>query len=377
MNNGTPFSRLALLLGLFLLLLQAACASAPRYPESVLDTPELHASNGFILLKKDRVEDAEREFRNALRHNPSYSRAHVGMGLVSALRGDYASAIQFMEKARVLAGTREEEFQVCVGWIRLHTARRGEGWLREAERYHAQACALMKNMPETYYSMGLAFKTGGEFEKAKEVFRKVVDIDGDLVGDAKAQLAVIDRMERSKPVSAVGKRLGVQDRITRAEAAGLFVHELSIHDLYAGSREWQGSAPASRSLPSDLAGHPLREEVESLLPMDIEGLGLRVDGTFGPDEFVSRASFSTMVAFILGKVLQDPLLAKKKVGHVSPFKDVRNDASYLGAVLVCRDWAGLEAENGIYNPMGAITGYDALFAIRKIRDRLRESKRFP
>ena len=53
-----------------------------------------------------------------------------------------------------------------------------------------------------------------------------MDIDGDLVGDAKAQLAVIDKMERSKPVSAVGKRLGVQDRITRAEAAGLFVHEL-------------------------------------------------------------------------------------------------------------------------------------------------------
>ena len=127
MKECIPFSVLGVLLGIFLLLLQTACATSPRFPESVLDTPELHVSNGFKLLQKDRFEDAEREFRNALRHNPSYARAYSGMGLVSAYGGDYASAFQFMEKARVLAGTKEEEFQVYVGWIRLHTAqKRGE-----------------------------------------------------------------------------------------------------------------------------------------------------------------------------------------------------------------------------------------------------------
>lgn len=365
------------LLGIFLLLIQASCASSPRYPERVLDTPELHASNGFKLLKKDRFEDAEREFKNALRHNPSYSRAYAGMGLVSASRADYDSAFQFMEKARVLAGTKEEEFQVHVGWIRLHTAIKGKDWLGEAERHHALACTLMNDKSEAYYYMGLAFKAGGEYEKSKEAFRKLVELDGDLVGDAKAQLAVIDRIERSKPDSSLGRKLGVADRITRAEAAGLFLHELSVRKFFENDQDWQRSAPASRIAPSDMAGHSLRKEVESLLPLDIEGLRLRVDGTFGPDEFISRAHFATMVACILGKILKDPLLSVKQGRYVSPFEDVRNDASYLGSVLVCREWAGLDAENGIYNPMGAVSGYDALFAIRKIKDRLRESRLFP
>ena len=225
--------------------------------------------------------------------------------------------------------------------------------------------------------MGLAFKAGGEFEKAKEAFRKVVDIDKNLVDDAKTQLAVIDKIERSKPVSAIGRKLGVADRITRAEAAGLFVHELSIREFYEKDKEWSRSTQTTRTPPSDLAGHPLREEVENIIPMDIPGLSVRVDGTFGPDEFVSRASFATMVAYLLGRTMKDPLMSSKYARTVSPFKDVRNDASYLASIMVCREWAGLDAENGIYNPMGAVSGYDALFAIRKIKDRLRESKRFP
>jgi hypothetical protein len=32
--------------------------------------------------------------------------------------------------------------------------------------------------------------------------------------------------------------------------------------------------------------------------------------------------------------------------------------------------SGIEAENGLFNPMGTVTGYDALFAIRKIKERL-------
>ncbi|MBN1101775.1 MAG: hypothetical protein JXL84_00020 [Deltaproteobacteria bacterium] len=377
MNQDFPFSLLGVLTAIFLTLFLASCATSPRFPERVLDTPELHASNGFKLLQKNLFEDAEREFNNALRHNPSYSRAYAGMGLVRASNGNFASAFQFMEKARVLAVTREEEFQVHVGWIRLHTLRRGENWLEEAERHHEQACALLKDKSEAYYYMGLAFKAGGAFEKAKETFQKVVNIDKDLVEDAKAQLTVIDRIEKSRPVTAIGRRLGIADRISRAETAALFVHELSIREFYAKDREWSKSTRTARAAPADLGGHPLRGEVESILPIDIPGLSVRVDGTFGPDEFVSRAGFATMVAHILGKMLQDPLLSSKYARTVSPYKDVRNDASYLGSVLVCREWAGLDAENGIYNPMGAVSGYDALFAIRKIKDKFRESKPSP
>jgi tetratricopeptide (TPR) repeat protein len=343
----------------------------------VLETPDLHASNGFLLLKKDRFEDAEREFKDALRHNPSYSRAYAGLGLVNAYRGDNASAFQFMERARVLAGTREEEYQVCVGWIRLHTLGKGSDWLVEAERYHKMACALVKDQSEAHYYMGLAYKSGGEFEKAKEAFRKVVENDKSLVVEAKTQLAVMDRIERSKPVSGVGKRVGLADRMTRAEAAALLIYELSVRDFYEKDKDWAQSPRTLWVAPSDMAGHPLREEVEGILPLEIQGLSLRVDGTFGPDEFVSRASFATMLSHVLGKILKDPSLTSKFARTISPFKDVRNDASYLASILVCMEWGGLDAENGIYNPMGAVAGYDALFAIRNIKERLRNLKRLP
>jgi hypothetical protein len=107
-----------------------------------------------------------------------------------------------------------------------------------------------------------------------------------------------------------------------------------------------------------------------VLRLGIEGLRVYGDGTFGPDEYVTRAGFATMMADILSRGRKEPELISRYQGKPSPFKDVRDDATYFGAVMACTAAGGLEAENGVFNPKGAVTGYDALLTIRKIRDRL-------
>jgi tetratricopeptide (TPR) repeat protein len=231
MGRHGPFMGLGALRGMLLLLLLSGCASTQPLPESILDTPALHVSNGFKLIKMGRYDDAEREFEKALRHAPGDSAAFEGIGLVKGYKGDFGPAFEFMDKARSLARGKEEELAVYVGWIRLHTMKRGEGWLDEAKRAYSSACSLQENDPDTYYFMGLAYKHAYRFVEAKRVFEKVLVINTSHAEEAEGELRIIEKIEEGKPVSAFGKQVAVQERITRAETAALLMHELGLNQI--------------------------------------------------------------------------------------------------------------------------------------------------
>ncbi|MBN1106834.1 MAG: S-layer homology domain-containing protein [Deltaproteobacteria bacterium] len=372
MGRHSPFMGLGALPVILFLFLISGCASTQPFPESILGTPELHVSNGYKLIKMGRYDDAEGEFEKALGHAPENSAAFKGIGLVKGYKGDFGPAFQSMEKAQFLARGKEEELAVYVGWIRLHTMKRGKGWLDEAKRAYSSACSLKEDDPATYYFMGLAYKHAYRFVEAKRVFEKVVAIHRAHVEDAEAELRIIEKIKEGKPVSVFGKQVAVQERITRAETAALLMHELALNQILEelrASQERNMTAASSHS-PKDISAHPLRSEIESALRLDIAGLRVYADGTFGPDEYVTRAGFATMMADILSRVRNEPDLISRYQGRPSPFKDLRNEATYFGAVMACTAAGGLDAENGIFNPKGAVTGYDALLTIRKIRDRL-------
>src|SRR5450759_393584 len=61
-----------------------SCGPKAQHPLSRLDTPEHHTFTGIRLLNQEKCVDAGREFELALRQDPGYARAHVGIGLVKA-----------------------------------------------------------------------------------------------------------------------------------------------------------------------------------------------------------------------------------------------------------------------------------------------------
>jgi len=363
------------------LLLEGCSPKSGGLPEGLLETPELHAFNGFRLIKKERLVDAQREFEHALRLKPGYSPALRGMGLVQGMKGNFASAYELMEQAKNSAEKEEDEALAYVGIMQLHAMKRGPAWLDRVEENFVQASSFTKDLPEAYYHMGMAYKYAYRFTESEAAFEQVLKINTSLQDEAEEQLERVRKIERAMPRTELGRRIAVLDRITRADAAALLIHEVRVEIICKGGqqsgRDDAGAAArgpsrkGSHPLPLDVMGHPLKGEIERVLQLEIEGLKTFDDGSFGPNEYVTRADFAVIVADVIAKKEGEPLMVGRYSGVVSPFKDLRHDAAYFNAVMTCTMRGRImEGENGLFDPTGTLSGADALLSIRKLKREL-------
>lgn len=192
------------LLGLWLAGIASLQGCAPRTlpPESILDTPQYHVRSGMKLLELGRYDDALREFELTKEFDPEFSGAYVGSGLVSAYRGDYKKGIKEIEKGKGHANTDAERVSANVGLIRLYLMGKEsalENWLEEAESAYQDAITLLPDSCEAHYYMGSAYMKASTFEKAREFFKKVVEINNTYVHEARRALDRIDTMEKHGP----------------------------------------------------------------------------------------------------------------------------------------------------------------------------------
>jgi len=178
------------ILGLFLF----GCSQKASQMETVLDSPEHHVVSGFMFIKKDMLNDAQREFEHALQYDPSLSAALRGIGLVYGLKKEFKPAFDSMAFAVLYAKTEQEKALAYVGYIRLHRMRGEKGWLGEAEKNFSQATSLVNELPEAYYYLGIAYKAGYRYAEAKSSFKKVLEINKTLVTEAEEQLKDIQEL---------------------------------------------------------------------------------------------------------------------------------------------------------------------------------------
>ena len=363
---------LTLTASLFICLFLIGCAPRPRQPETIFGSPEHHVNNGLKLMKKERVDDAQREFERALQLDPEYSPAHRGMGFVFGMKKDFGPAFESMRRAGRHAKKIEDKAMVHVGFIRLNTMKKDKGWLGEAERSFSLARSALKDLPDAYYYMGIAYKYGYQFVKSEKTFGKVLEINKAFVLETEEQLKILQKIEMAMPESELGKRVAVLDRVTRGDVAALFIRELRLDRIYDQARSKKQDISARLPpLPPDVKQHKFRSDIEKILRLDIQGLRPFPDGTFGPDAYVTRANYALMIAHIIATIERDPSLTARYVGRASPFKDVRNDGPYFNAIMVCTtEGRIMEAKNGIFNPMGKVSGADALLINRKMKEKL-------
>lgn len=190
-------------------LLVGGCGQGQKTTETVLTSPEHHVINGYKLLDKGMINDAEREFRLALQYDPNLSSALRGMGYVDGIKRSFDLAFEAMEQAASQAHTSHDKALAYVGLIRLNTMRGEEGWLLQAEKYFSLALAEVKDLPEAYYYMGVAYVEARQFVQAENSFRKVVEIKKTFVPEAEEQLKKVQNNLRREPDSGNEKRLAV------------------------------------------------------------------------------------------------------------------------------------------------------------------------
>ena len=344
------------------------------YHEGIIDTTEHRVYNGFMFIKMERPDDAQREFERALVLNPKSSAAHRGMGIVCAMKGDFKSAFASLDLAMREAQNDEEKALAKTGMMTAQMMQRADGWLEKVEENFKEAVAFSTRLPEPYFELGLAYKRSFDIRRSKLAFEQVIHLNKALVGEAQEQLVILNKMDEAMARTDLGKRIVLVDRITRAQTAALLVAETEIDDLLVLSpARFPGSTASSsgngeKRLPKDVPGHEFEVFVQEVLHLRIHGLNTYADGTFGPDEYMTRAAFAVIVADIVSRSQDVPL----PMPMVSRFKDVRPDSPYYKAIMISTEGTKvMDAKGNLFETMGTLSGLDALLCFRKVEERLK------
>ena len=170
-----------------------ACSSSSKVQERVLNTPEHHAYNGFVLFEKGYLFDAKREFKLALRLDSHYSNAHLGLGLTYGKEKRFKLALDSMCSARDDAKKDEEKALAFVGFMRIYTMRGEDGWLDKVKERFYDALHYKKDLSEAYYYMGIAYKKANRLYRSENAFKKVLEINKGLVVESKEELKTLGK----------------------------------------------------------------------------------------------------------------------------------------------------------------------------------------
>lgn len=366
-------------------MLIASCGPKARVATSQLDTPEHHTYTGLKLLGEEKYADAQREFELAIQLDAKYSKGYTGIGLVKIYTGDFNAALDYLKKGWNKANTDEDRVFVYVSRIRYYTQSKIEKkWLKLAKNQFDDVIKLDPRHAPAYYFMGLAYKAGLDFNMAGQMFTKVLELKSEYVAEADIQWNFLQKVQRAMPGTTTGKQIALVERLTRADAAALFMEELKIDVLYkkrtpktfdtSFKDPEKAAAKPVKITAKDIADHPLRTDIEGILQLGVRGLENYPDGNFHPGELVTRAAYAMILEDILIKVTGDNSLATKFIGATSPFPDLRADLPYFNAIMVVTSHGIMEAKDmttGEFAPLSPVAGVDALLIIRKLKDELK------
>ena len=372
------------------LLFLVSCGPKARVAMSQLDTPGHHTFTGLKLLDQEKYIDAKREFEMATQLDAKYSKAYTGMALVNIYSSNFNAASENLALGLKNAKDADEKLFVNVGKIRYYTlSKSDQKWLELAKNQFDEAVVTDPKHSPAYYFMGLAYKDALEFNLAGQMFAKVIQFKTDHMADADAQLKFIQKVQLAIPATEVGKKIALVDRITRADAAAIFIEELKIKDLYNKPMSKVSDTPLKemekvpaeapppapvKLLAKDIADHPLKTDIEGILETGVRGLENDPKGNFNPGEVLSRGEYAMMLEDVLIKLTGEKDLAARYVNSKSLFPDVPADMPYFNAIIAVTSRGIMEAKNtktGEFAPLKPLTGVDALLIIRKLKKELK------
>lgn len=362
------------------------CAPKSVPPTSVMDTPEYHYKNGLKYLDNDQIDDAMKSFDRAIALAPKSPLGYIGKGLAFGKKGDFKAAFENMDKAK---GYEEKGIESRIGMIRLYSMQRSKDWIKDAEKEFKAAREKDPGNAALYYYMGEAYKVSFDFDKAADMFHKVLDLNKEFTGEANAEWSVIQKIQRAAPGTVIGKQIALIDKIDRADIAALFVQEMDLEKLYTkrGPKTYDTTFKAPEETTTafspektvkmepatDIANNWLKPSIDTVLKLHVRGLEAGPNHTFEPDKLITKAEFALMLEDILIKVSGDEKLATKYIGSPSLFPDVRSDYYAFNAIMVVTSRGFIEADKatGEFKPNDPVSGADALLSIREFKNQLK------
>ncbi|MEW6334132.1 MAG: S-layer homology domain-containing protein [Thermodesulfobacteriota bacterium] len=382
----------ALVLG----ILVVSCGPAARYPLSRLDSAEHHAFAGIVLLNREKIADAGREFEWALRLDPQHAKALAGAGLVKAYGGDFRGGLDAMERSLHHARSREDRLFALIGVVRVNLLSHAaclkigtdcgpdDTWLRRSREAFEQAVLIDHRDASAYYFMGECYLAALDADTAGRMFARVLDLNAEYVHEAQQRWKLVRKIRRAMPETVTGRKAALAERMTRADVAALLMEELKIGALFArraakgagtavGQTGKAANAAGNREA-TDIARDPIRATIEGVIRLGIGGLGVYPDGTFRPDEPVDRVSYAMILDEILMTATGDMVPAGRYTGMPSPFSDLWGDTPGFPAAMTVVSKGIMELADpatGSFAPYSPLSGVDALLAVRNMEKEIR------
>ncbi len=369
---------LRLILSLGLLVLFFNCS---QKPESAMDTPEYHFKAGMRAVDSENLSGARTSFQRSVDLDRKFAPGYVGLGLVSALEKNAQDAKQNLNKAEMYAA-KDADVLALSGrvWIELRELDRT--WFNKAEKYLTKALRQDENHEAALYYLGLANLYNYDFRNAEGFFKRVVDGKGEYAAKADGKWELSQKVVRAVPGTMAGKKIALQEKISRADLAVLLAEELRVGELISKlpappvgfQTPGQVAANQAELKPADTEGHWAAGWVEEMMQYGI--LDLSPDGNFYPDEFITRANYAMAVQRLLVIATRDNTLETRYFGESpSRFADVPSSHFAYNAMALCTERGIMKADviTSGFNPTGSISGADALLIIRTLQNSLRQT----
>lgn len=376
----------------------AGCSKPGLRCASPEDNPLHHYSVGMGLLERGDISGAFEKFDRGLWCDKKFAPGYAGAAIAGALgaaalepgkaRDNLADrAFNDLKKSYRRSETTEDEFASHIAEMRVNTALKPNGWLKESESAYRKSMKLKvderalpyyEGREAAPYFMGLAYLEAREFQPARDRFADALGYRREGKWNEKADLAWkrTDKLVRALSgitLGDIGKEIAVKGSVSRGDMAALLVDELKIDKLFAGripvKSEVDKQKPAS--VPTDVEQSPFKHEILALMKWSIRGLEPS-SGLFNPEKPVTRKDFAFVLEDVLIKLTGDESMSSAYFGHQrSPFPDVQASSAWYNAIMNVTTRNVMETElSGEFRPDEDVDGAEAILAIRVLKQRL-------
>jgi tetratricopeptide (TPR) repeat protein len=192
-----------------LLAKQSVDTLLAAYPDSAR-AHQAMAENYYVLR---RMQDAEKEYHEALKERPSLPEAHLALGEVYAGAFQWPKAEEeFRAQTKLQPGNAEAAY-------RLGDALLQQGKAREARVELLRADKLLPDMPETLYALGKAAAVEGDASAAEKTWTHLLSIEKQTPLAAQAHFGLAG-IYRKQGKAAEAKREMQEYQALQAPAQG-------------------------------------------------------------------------------------------------------------------------------------------------------------
>lgn len=382
-----------------------ACAKVEKRCVGIEDNAKTHYLQGMKALEAKKIDVAEEKFNRALYCEfDKISNPYGGLAIVYAFKAasekdpKFASvqverALSNLKKAEDKTSSKEDKFEYNLAAMRVYTIIKGKDWLDKVEDFYKDGVRIdvderkldyYQGKEAIHYFMGEAYLAAREFNKARDMYTKVLESkrEGKWHEPADRGFKRVDKIARAvagMSLGEMGKKLAMEDKITRGALAALLISEMKLDKILAGRIPVRSQLDAMKAefTPADVLNHVYKDEVLTLMKFNVRGLEPIFDQTtkaylFKIDEPVLRRDLAFILEDVLVKLTGDEKLYTAYFGaDKSPYPDVSRSAPWFNSVMNAVTRGLMEPElSGEFRPNDPIDGAEALLAIRMLKQRV-------